>query len=239
MQERRPTFKRTKAPTGVSLGVFPTKARLEIDRQLAAAGWVVHEKSQVNLLAGRGEAVCELSFAACEPHCTLFVDGRAIGTIEAKPAGFSLIGVEEQSTKYVTGAPARLPAWHNPLRFCYESTGQESRFTNGEQETAPDQIRTLLAAFRDHAVPEMFPSRTDLPKTLIFAKGDACANDIVRLCREVFGKGKDFCKKITYKTTGASPKFLIAAFRKSSHLRIAVNVDLLSHEDHRIQQFCL
>ena len=47
---------------------------------------------------------------------------------------------------------------------------------------------------------EMFPGRTDVPKTLIFAKDDTHADDIVRICREVFGKGNDFCQKITYRT---------------------------------------
>ena len=65
---------------------------------------------------------------------------------------------------------------------------------------APDQIRTVLATFRDKVFTEMFPGRTDLPKTLIFAKDDTHADDIVRICREVFGKGNDFCQKITYRT---------------------------------------
>ena len=106
------------------------KARQEIDVQLAASGWVVQTKDRLNLSAARGVAVCELSFATGEPDYTLFVDGKALGTVEAKPAGHSLVGVEEQSTKYVTGIPVGLPAWHNPLPFCYESTGEETRFTN-------------------------------------------------------------------------------------------------------------
>jgi len=65
---------------------------------------------------------------------------------------------------------------------------------------APDQIRTVLSTFRDKVFTEMFPGRTDLPKTLIFAKDDTHADDIVRICREVFGKGNDFCQKITYRT---------------------------------------
>jgi type I restriction enzyme R subunit len=93
---------------------------------------------------------------------------------------------------------------------------------------APDQIRTILATFRDKVFTEMFPGRTDLPKTLIFAKDDAHADDIVRICREVFGKGNDFCKKITYKTTGESPKALIAQFRNSYNPRIAVTVDMIA-----------
>lgn len=62
----------------------------------------------------------------------------------------------------------------------------------------PDQIRTILRTYRDVVQTELFPDRTLVPKTLIFAKDDSHAEDIVHLCREVFSKGNDFCKKITY-----------------------------------------
>jgi hypothetical protein len=75
-------------------------------------------------------AVCELSFATGEPDYTLFVDAKALGTVEAKPAGVTLTSVEEQSAKYVAGVPFGLPAWKSPLAFCYESTGAETFFTN-------------------------------------------------------------------------------------------------------------
>jgi len=105
-------------------------AREQIDAQLGRCGWTVQTKDKINLSASRGVAVCELSFAHGEPDYTLFVDGKALGTVEAKPEGHSLIGVEEQSTKYVVGVPPGLPTWHTPLPFCYESTGSETRFTN-------------------------------------------------------------------------------------------------------------
>jgi len=106
------------------------QARENIDALLERCGWQVQDKSSVNLQAARGIAVRELSFKTGEPDYTLFVDGKAIGTIEAKPVGHSLIGVEEQSEKYVKGVPFGLPAWRSPLPFSYESTGTESHFTN-------------------------------------------------------------------------------------------------------------
>ena len=118
---------------------------------------------------------------------------------------------------------------------------------------APDQIRTVLTAFRDKVFTEMFPGRTDLPKTLIFAKDDTHADDIVRICREVFGKGNDFCQKITYRTgfvrivekkqqadgkeaekitwkraSSLSPDEILSAFRNSHFPRIAVTVDMIA-----------
>src|SRR3989304_4519211 len=106
------------------------QARENIDALLEHCGWQVQDKSSVNLQAARGVAVRELSFKTGEPDYTLFVDGKAIGTIEAKPVGHSLIGVEEQSEKYVKGVPFGLPAWRSPLPFSYESTGTETHFTN-------------------------------------------------------------------------------------------------------------
>jgi type I restriction enzyme R subunit len=93
---------------------------------------------------------------------------------------------------------------------------------------APDQIRTVIRAFRDALKAELFPGRTEVPKTLIFAKDDSHADDIVQIVREEFGKGNEFAQKITYKTTGTKPEELIARFRNSYYPRIAVTVDMIS-----------
>ncbi len=92
---------------------------------------------------------------------------------------------------------------------------------------APDQIRTVIRTFKD-SLPILFPDRTWVPKTLIFAKDDSHAEDITHICREVFAEGNDFCKKITYRTTGEKPEDLIQSFRNSPKLRIAVSVDMIS-----------
>jgi type I restriction enzyme R subunit len=68
---------------------------------------------------------------------------------------------------------------------------------------SPDQIRTVIRAFRQKLFTEIFPGRTHVPKTLIFAKDDSHAEDIVNIVREEFGKGNDFCQKITYRTNVA------------------------------------
>jgi type I restriction enzyme R subunit len=65
---------------------------------------------------------------------------------------------------------------------------------------AKDQIRTIIQAFHDRLFTEIFPGRTEVPKTLIFAKDDSHADDIVQIVREEFGKGNDFAQKITYRT---------------------------------------
>ena len=85
---------------------------------------------------------------------------------------------------------------------------------------AEDQIRTVVQTFRDKLFTEIFPSRKDVPKTIIFAKDDSHADDIVRIVRQVFDKGNDFCQKITYKTTGVKPEDLLTSFLASRLARL-------------------
>ena len=93
---------------------------------------------------------------------------------------------------------------------------------------AEDQIRTVVRTFRDKLFTEIFPGRTEVPKTIIFAKDDSHADDIVDIVRTEFGKGNEFCQKITYRTTGVPPEQLIATFRNSYHPRIVVTVDMIA-----------
>jgi type I restriction enzyme R subunit len=90
------------------------------------------------------------------------------------------------------------------------------------------QLRTVIRAFRERLLTDIFPGRTEVPKTLVFAKDDSHAEDIVGIVREEFGKGNEFCQKITYKVTGIKPEDLIASFRNSYYPRIAVTVDMVS-----------
>ena len=62
-----------------------------------------------------------------EADYLLFAEGKAIATVEAKPEGYTLTGVEEQSGKYAKGLLDIYPSWGDPLPFAYESTGSETR----------------------------------------------------------------------------------------------------------------
>tara|TARA_R110000787_G_scaffold238691_1_gene344888 strand:+ start:227 stop:2971 length:2745 start_codon:yes stop_codon:yes gene_type:complete len=95
--------------------------------------------------------------------------------------------------------------------------------------TARNQIRTVLETYRDNLFTELFPGRSGdwVPKTLIFAKDDNHAEEIVIAAREVFGQGNDFAKKITYRTT-EDPHALIKGFRNDPMPRIAVTVDMIA-----------
>jgi type I restriction enzyme R subunit len=92
---------------------------------------------------------------------------------------------------------------------------------------AKDQIRTVIKTYRDKLFTELFPGRKTVPKTLIFAKSDSHAEDIVEIVQEEFGKGNEFCKKITYRTSEKADD-LISSFRNSPNPRVAVTVDMIS-----------
>lgn len=115
-----------------------------------------------------------------------------------------------------------------------------------------DQIRTIIRTFREKLFTEIFPGRTEVPKTLIFAKDDSHADDIVQIVREEFGRGNEFAQKITYRTgaarvvtkqigpdgdeyeevrwvnQGLKGEELLQSFRNSYYPRIAVTVDMIA-----------
>ena len=93
---------------------------------------------------------------------------------------------------------------------------------------AVDQIRTIIRTFRDKLFTEIFPGRTEVPKTLIFAKDDSHAEDIVKIVREEFGKGNEFARRSPTAPPAKRRRSLIAAFRNSYHPRIAVTVDMIA-----------
>ncbi|MEY4245500.1 MAG: hypothetical protein RLZZ245_3085, partial [Verrucomicrobiota bacterium] len=93
----------------------------------------------------------------------------------------------------------------------------------------PDQLRTVIRTFREKLFTEIStdrPARAKamgldepwVPKTLIFAKDDSHAEDIVDIVRKEFGKGNDFCKKVTYRASGKSED-IIKAFRTAPEKR--------------------
>lgn len=95
---------------------------------LAAAGWIVQSRADLNLHAGRGVAVREVPTPTGPADYILFVDRRACGALEAKPEGVTLSGVVGQGDDYAAAAPAGYPNWGDPLPFVYVSTGAETMF---------------------------------------------------------------------------------------------------------------
>jgi type I restriction enzyme R subunit len=111
----------------------------------------------------------------------------------------------------------------------YEELDEDYAYTGnalGHTVIAEDQIRTVLTTFRDKLYTDIFPGRSAVPKTLMFAKTDAHADEIVEQVREIFNESAEFATKITY--NARNPKERLADFRNSPSLRIAVTVDMIA-----------
>lgn len=105
-------------------------ARDKIDNQLIACGWIIQNKSSINLSAGIGIAVREYQTNVGPADYILFVDKKPVGVIEAKreEEGLHLRMHESQTEDY---AVAKLKYLNNdPLVFLYESTGSVTHFTD-------------------------------------------------------------------------------------------------------------
>ncbi len=95
------------------------------------------------------------------------------------------------------------------------------------------QIRNIIREFKSALETKIYPDRWDsegnyeVPKTLVFAKTDSHADDIIQMIREEFGEGNDFCKKVTYKID-EDPKSVLNRFRNDYYPRIAVTVDMIA-----------
>jgi type I restriction enzyme R subunit len=140
--------------------------------------------------------------------------------------------ITEQGSKIVAAEGVVLPMRERRTRKTrWEAPDEDIAYAASQLDrevVAKDQIRLVVRTLRDRLFTEIFPGRSHVPKTLIFAKDDSHAEDIVDIVREEFGKGDDFCTKITYRTTGKSPKDLIQDFRIGYNPRIAVTVDMIA-----------
>jgi type I restriction enzyme R subunit len=149
------------------------EARERIDQLLIAAGWSVQDSASANIHAARGVAIREFPLKSGYGFADylLYVDGAASGVLEAKKPGTTLSGVEIQSEKYTQGLPEGLPASGNPLPFAFQSTGVETRFTNG-LDPAPC-ARPVFAFHRPEVLAELLGSQpgkvadATVPKTFL------------------------------------------------------------------------
>lgn len=118
-------------------------------------------------------------------------------------------------------------------KMIYKTIDEDIEYKKNDLDRSvlvPNQIRTIMQCYKDSVFTELFPERdaTWIPKTLIFAKDDNHAEEIVKITREVFSKGNEFCQKITYNIGKQNPEELIKSFRISPEFRIAVTVDMIA-----------
>ena len=112
----------------------------------------------------------------------------------------------------------------------WAETEEDNLYTGKELDRSvvnPSQIRQVIQAMKTAVETQIFPARKETPKTLIFAKTDSHADDIIHIVREVYGQGNAFCKKVTYRAEEDADSIL-SSFRNDYHPRIAVTVDMIA-----------
>lgn len=159
--------------------------------------------------------------------------------VDGVNVGYEIYRIRTRVTEEGGNIEVEDPGFQVPVRdkrtraIRYKELDADLEYTARELDRSvvnPNQIRAVLQAYRDRVFTELFPDRTGewLPKTLIFAKDDNHAEEIVHAVREVFGEGNDFARKITYRNTGEDPKTLISSFRNDAAFRVAVSVDMIA-----------
>ena len=168
-----------------------------------------------------------------------YFDQNLVSEYTHQDAVFDKVNVQEQIYRIKTKVGEEGGTIHSYFQYEYrDKTSRISEYKKPDTKIGeyppeqldedivnPNQIRTIIKEFK-MKLPEIFPGRETVPKTLIFAKDDSHAEDITRIINEVFSESNEFCKKITY--TATNPDSLINHFRNSVNPRIAVTVDMIA-----------
>lgn len=207
-------------------------ARAKIDFNLIQAGWLVQSQSELNIFAGVGVAVREFSLTTGYADYLLCVDGKAIGTVEAKPEGTTLSGIAEQSSKYAVGLNNAVPHYVLPLPFSYESTGTVTQFKNALEPDArsreiftfhrPEELLRLVRLSSQlrgnlQALPALDPTRLweVQSKAIINLEASLAANKPRALVQMATGSGKTY--------TAVSSCYRLIKFGKAQRILFLVD----------------
>ena len=147
--------------------------------------------------------------------------------------GYDVYEIETEITQKGAALKAREWVDHRDRATRKKRWGQteeDTAYTGKELDKSvvnPSQIRRVILAMKTAVETQIFPARQETPKTLIFAKTDSHADDIIQIVREVYGQGNAFCKKVTYRAEEDADSIL-SSFRNDYHPRIAVTVDMIA-----------
>ena len=147
--------------------------------------------------------------------------------------GYDVFEIETEITH--KGAELKAREWvdhrdRQTRKKRWAETEDDNPYTGRELDRSvvnPSQIRQVIRAMKAAVETQIFPTRKETPKTLVFAKTDSHADDIIHILREVYGQGNAFCKKVTYKAE-EDPDSTLASFRNDYNPRIAVTVDMIA-----------
>ena len=147
--------------------------------------------------------------------------------------GYDVWEIETDITQH--GAQLQAKAWvdhrdRQTRKKRWSETEEDTTYTGKELDRSVvnlSQIRQVILAMKTAVETQIFATRKETPKTLIFAKTDSHADDIINILREVYGQGNAFCKKVTYKAEEDTDSIL-SSFRNDYNPRIAVTVDMIA-----------
>jgi type I restriction enzyme R subunit len=147
--------------------------------------------------------------------------------------GYDVYTIETEVTK--KGGEIKAQEWvdhrdRQTRKKRWSETEEDTTYSGKELDRSVvnvSQIRQVIQAMKTAVETQIFPARKETPKTLIFAKTDSHADDIINIVREVYGQGNAFCKKVTYKAEEDADSIL-SSFRNDYNPRIAVTVDMIA-----------
>lgn len=147
--------------------------------------------------------------------------------------GYDVYEIETEVTRL--GAQLKAKEWvdhrdRQTRKKRWRETEEDTTYTGRDLDRSVvnvSQIRQVIQAMKTAVETQIFPTRKETPKTLIFAKTDSHADDIIQIVREVYGQGNAFCKKVTYRAEEDTDS-LLASFRNDYYPRIAVTVDMIA-----------
>jgi len=153
--------------------------------------------------------------------------------VDGVNVGYDVFEIETEITR--KGAALKAREWvdhrdRQTRKKRWAETEEDTSYPGKELDRSvvnPSQIRQVIQAMKTAVETTIFPNRKEVPKTLIFAKTDSHADDIINLVREVYGQGNAFCKKVTYKAEEDTDSIL-SSFRNDYNPRIAVTVDMIA-----------
>ncbi len=147
--------------------------------------------------------------------------------------GYDVFEIETEITK--KGAAVKAKEWVDhrdrlTRKKRWSQLDEDTNYTGHDLDRSvinPSQIRQVIQTMKTAVETQIFPTRKEVPKTLIFAKTDSHADDIINIVREVYGQGNAFCKKVTYNSDEDTDSIL-SSFRNDYNPRIAVTVDMIA-----------
>ncbi len=156
---------------------------------------------------------------------------REQAIIDGVNVGEDVFLIETQVTKNGAHVMKQLIEYRNRLtrQKRWKQMDEDERYNSDmldKDVVNPSQIRTVIRTFKENLFTQLFPHRSEVPKTLIFAKTDSHADDIIQIVRDEFGEGNEFCQKITCQAD--KPETVLSAFRNDYYPRIAVTVDMIA-----------